>query len=688
MTLPVPQLDNRTFQSIVDEAKRKIPELLPEWTNHNVSDPGVALIELFAWMTEMTLFRLNQVPDAFYTHMLNLIGFEPFAATAARADLTFWLVAPTAEPVKVEKGTAVATTGVLGVARVFATVEDLIITQPTLMAALTSLGVDQYDDVWSDLKVINNTREVVCFPRRPKLQPDDCFYLGFAASLAHNAIELTVKGPIQGIGIDPKRPPLVWEASVDDVWVECHVIEGSDTTAGLNCEGRLVLLVPARHDPLTLGTISAFWLRARLVPAKPGQPEYQASPQITSITAATIGGTVTAEHSEPVGREEVGTSTNKPGQVFRVQHAPILPRNDDEKVLLVVDGEAEPWPTVTDFIDSDRHDKHVVWDSSTGDIRFGPRIRQRDGTYAQHGAIPPEGARIVVSGYRHGGGAAGNVGKSTITSYRGAVPNVSRVENVFPATGGVDAETVDEAKIRGPQTLRAGERAVTAADFERLVKQADPSIARVRCLPPRKPDDHGDAAGGNGQAGGPPDNGPTPSARVDADRLAPKEVPGLVRLLVVPSVKTTPGESQTIDDFQLTPDLVARVTKVLDERRILGTSIELRPPYFQGISVAALITPVKGRSPGRVQIQVLDTLYRALSPVGDDENEGWPWETDLNSAMIYQLLEGVDGVDRVDDVVLFEYDLRNGERVGFGRDVVKLEAHSLFLSAKHRVVVQ
>ena len=80
MTLPVPHLDDRTFQSIVDEAKRKIPELLPQWTNHNVSDPGVALIELFAWMTELTLFRLNQVPDAFFTHMLNLIGFEPFSA--------------------------------------------------------------------------------------------------------------------------------------------------------------------------------------------------------------------------------------------------------------------------------------------------------------------------------------------------------------------------------------------------------------------------------------------------------------------------------------------------------------------------------------------------------------------------------------------------------------------------------
>ena len=84
VSLPVPNLDDRKFQDIVDEAKRLIPSFCPEWTNHNLSDPGVALIELFAWMTEMTLFRLNQVPDAFYTRMLNLLGFEPFPASAAR----------------------------------------------------------------------------------------------------------------------------------------------------------------------------------------------------------------------------------------------------------------------------------------------------------------------------------------------------------------------------------------------------------------------------------------------------------------------------------------------------------------------------------------------------------------------------------------------------------------------------
>src|SRR2546430_2442631 len=62
MSLPAPNLDDRRFQDIVDEAKRRITRYCPEWTDHNVSDPGVALIELFAWMTEMILYRVNQVP--------------------------------------------------------------------------------------------------------------------------------------------------------------------------------------------------------------------------------------------------------------------------------------------------------------------------------------------------------------------------------------------------------------------------------------------------------------------------------------------------------------------------------------------------------------------------------------------------------------------------------------------------
>ena len=52
MALPVPNLDDRRFQDLVDDAKRLVQQRCPEWTDHNVSDPGVTLIELFAWMTD------------------------------------------------------------------------------------------------------------------------------------------------------------------------------------------------------------------------------------------------------------------------------------------------------------------------------------------------------------------------------------------------------------------------------------------------------------------------------------------------------------------------------------------------------------------------------------------------------------------------------------------------------------
>ena len=76
MALPVPNLDDRKFQDLVDEAKRLIPRYCPEWTNHNVSDPGVALIELFAWMSEMVLFRLNQVPEIALCHHRRKFGWH------------------------------------------------------------------------------------------------------------------------------------------------------------------------------------------------------------------------------------------------------------------------------------------------------------------------------------------------------------------------------------------------------------------------------------------------------------------------------------------------------------------------------------------------------------------------------------------------------------------------------------
>ena len=65
MSVPAPVLDNRSYQDLVDEALARIPIHNPEWTNFNRSDPGVTLIELFAFLTESILYRANQIPERY-----------------------------------------------------------------------------------------------------------------------------------------------------------------------------------------------------------------------------------------------------------------------------------------------------------------------------------------------------------------------------------------------------------------------------------------------------------------------------------------------------------------------------------------------------------------------------------------------------------------------------------------------
>src|SRR3569833_3377809 len=90
--IPPPKLDDRSFHDIVEEAISMIPRYAPEWTNHNPSDPGITLIELAAWMTDLLIYRLNQVPDKNYVAILILLGIKLRAPRAAKALIRFALV--------------------------------------------------------------------------------------------------------------------------------------------------------------------------------------------------------------------------------------------------------------------------------------------------------------------------------------------------------------------------------------------------------------------------------------------------------------------------------------------------------------------------------------------------------------------------------------------------------------------
>jgi hypothetical protein len=87
--LPAPRLDDRTYQQILDEAIRRIPDLCPRWTDWNPSDPGITLLELMAWMSEMLLYRINRIPESCLIRFLDLMGVELREPTPASAWVVF-----------------------------------------------------------------------------------------------------------------------------------------------------------------------------------------------------------------------------------------------------------------------------------------------------------------------------------------------------------------------------------------------------------------------------------------------------------------------------------------------------------------------------------------------------------------------------------------------------------------------
>ncbi|MFI2351769.1 putative baseplate assembly protein [Streptomyces sp. NPDC019443] len=647
MALPSPNLDDRRFQQFVDDAKRYIQQRAPEWTDHNVSDPGVTLVETVAHMADQIVYRLNRVPEKNHLAFLDLIGITLFPPSAARADVTFWLSAPQEEPVLLAAGTEVATARTESEeAVVFATEHQLEVVSSELSYLVVQPDGEEAADRTTDLTEV---KDVLCFAESPR--PGDRMLFGLSAAVPHCAVVLTLDSQVDGVGVDPRQPPLAWEAWTADGWTACEVER--DTTGGLNRPGEVVLHVPGGHTLSRAGRREAGWLRCRVTDPEPGQPFYTASPTIRSAEAFTIGGTVSAVHAETVRDEALGESTGLPGQRLRLANAPVV--GDVPPLHLQVaerDGWID-WDTVGHFAASGPDDRHLTLDAATGEIAFGPSVREPDGSLRQYGAVPPKGAVIRARRYRTGGGKAGNVARGAIRVLRDSVPYISEVINREAASGGVDSETVEEAKIRAPIALSAQDRAVTLRDYEELARRAAPETARITCLA-AEPDEHGAHA---------------------------------VRVLVVPQAVPDPGGRLRFEQLVPGDALLGRITRYLDERRLIGTRLAVGPPYYQGVTVVATVHAFRGTDTERVRRQAHDALHRHLDPLtGGAHGTGWPFGRPVQAGEVFAVLQRVPGVELVDEVLLHPADPLSGKR-GERTERIDLAAPALVFSFDHRVRV-
>ncbi len=302
MALPTPNLDDRRFQDLVDDAKRMVQRRCPEWTDHNVHDPGVTLIEVFAWMTDQLLFRLNRVPERNYVRFLDLLGVRLYPPTAAQAGVTFWLSATQPEPITIPARTSVTTLRTESDEAVgFTTTEDLLIPPCTLERVRSQIDSEGTRD---HARSLADGQEFRCFDEVPN--PGDLLLLGLSTAVPSCALAIRLDCRIEGVGVDPQDPPLIWEAWTGEGWTPCEV--DRDETGGLNRGGDIVLHVPPGHDVSVIESQRAGWVRARVLAAEEGQPAYSDSPRISRVEAFTIGGTARAVNAEDVADEIVGFS--------------------------------------------------------------------------------------------------------------------------------------------------------------------------------------------------------------------------------------------------------------------------------------------------------------------------------------------------------------------------------------------
>src|SRR5712671_2025040 len=304
-----PVIDDRRFDDIVEEIKTRIarytPEWQPVWTDYNDSDPGITLAQLFAWLSEMLIYRMGKVPELNYIKFLELIGIELQAAQPARVDVTF----------PVSDTTAVPYVDVPPRTQVSANADDggppVVYETDKSARALTArlLSVQAFDAAVHRDVTAENDALLPYFPFGELALTDAALVLGFGFPNAYpkpdefpaTTFDLAVYvqgesaaqpvvtcGPTQTTAYAPAK--LQWEAWNGSEWQRMDALK--DETLAFTRSGFITLRTPAvsvtKRDyfgtyPSDGSKPKLFWVRARLTKA-----QYETPPSIVAVRANTV----------------------------------------------------------------------------------------------------------------------------------------------------------------------------------------------------------------------------------------------------------------------------------------------------------------------------------------------------------------------------------------------------------------
>ncbi len=542
MPIPLPNLDDRRWADLVDEGRSLIPQYSPEWTNFNPSDPGITLMEVFAFVSEMDIYQLNRIPDRHKRKFLELIGLKLASPKPALTVLAFSLATGHA-PADIPKGSIYQfKTSSLP----FRTLFPLTVAPGCLEAMVAT----------------------------------DALYLGFSDPLPPNAhIGLYVQvGAGQHRAVDAR-----WEYFNQQGWWSSLGLE--DATCGFLRDGAVWIASPDQMRKQVLGNVAAprYYIRVRTADGDP--------PVVRAVTFNAVA----AEQSQPTGLVAVARGTGAPSQRVTLPGAPLLA---DSLVLHSTrEGSTQTWEARSSLDASKPADAHFVLDAQTGIVLFG------DG---RRGRVLAAGAELTASYVKTAGRNSGLAAEEYAANTGDLV-----VKTALPATGGADAETLNEGIARAVAEREAPLRAVTLADYEALARQTPGvDLARVTALANIHP-------------------------AFDCVKAF-----GVVTVLVLPN---TPGPAPRPDHA-----LRERIRLNLDSHRMIGTRVEVTGPAYLEVAVRAAVRCFSGQSQTRVRDAIVAALNRLFDPLtGGPDGNGWPFGRDVYRTEVLQTIVKTPGVDHV-----------------------------------------
>ncbi|HEY8561389.1 MAG TPA: hypothetical protein VIL74_13515 [Pyrinomonadaceae bacterium] len=707
MPLQIPKIDDRRYQDLLDEALNRIPVHNPEWTNFNRSDPGVTLIELFAFMTESLLYRANLIPERNRKKFLQLLGIPLNPATSARGLVTFSNERGPQKTVTLDAGLEVAagevpfrTERALDVlpieGRVYfkrpvsdaapateeyyrqlyasfegATLADeveLKLYETALLDGGDERGVSLGDDT------IDNSIWIALLAREnedPRLAREEIanktLSLGVVPALDAAAAAMPAGGQQANNEISswlsyeiPKLPPgnrLPNDGELRKP--EYKALAANPTTDILTAPGIVEIALPPKEG-------LEFW--ENLEPLELGADDFPPTLEDTKLAARLItwlrvGGSATAIKSRLMwiginaatvsqraraANEILGEGSGEIDQVFKISRSPVVPGSVR---LFVSSGDAtEEWSEIDDLLAAGS-------EVAKPDLREPPGGRKTKTKPAKVFTVDHEAGAIRFGDGVHGQRPPRAARLSVSYDYgAGLAGNVG--------VGAIDAGAALPAGLKVSNPVRTwggadsenvldGERQIKSylRHQERLVTAGDFKIVTLRTP---------GVLIGRVEV--------IPAFHPDFSPNEPGDAPGAVTILVIPKYDAKQPAAPVPDRLFL--DTICRH---LDERRLITTEVFLRGAVYKPVWISVGINVVAEKSVPEVREAVKRALLDFLAPLDPDfdllaedsggRSNGWRLRKPVAAKELLAVASRVAGVMFVNDVFLAEGDAAASEQI-------------------------